>query len=119
MLCLGGAGHLSCVANFAPEPVAGLYNAFVAGDHARARELHYDLHPLVDAAFAEVNPVPAKWALKRLGLLAFDRVIAVDLRCTFLGMMHRIGTMLRNDLPHRGTIVNTPSDAGLMAVTML
>jgi 4-hydroxy-tetrahydrodipicolinate synthase len=72
MLCLGGAGHLSCVANFAPEPVAGLYNAFVAGDHARARELHYDLHPLVDAAFAEVNPVPAKWVMKRLGLLASD-----------------------------------------------
>ena len=34
MLCLGGAGHLSCVGNFAPRPVAGLYDAFVAGDGA-------------------------------------------------------------------------------------
>ena len=72
MLTLGGAGHLSCVGNFAPEPVAQLYDAFVAGDHERARALHYDLHPLVDAAFAETNPVPVKWVMKELGLLASD-----------------------------------------------
>ena len=72
MLCLGGRGHLSCVANFAPEPVAELYDAFIAGDHDRARELHYDLHPLVDAAFAEINPVPVKWVMHQLGLLSSD-----------------------------------------------
>jgi 4-hydroxy-tetrahydrodipicolinate synthase len=70
MLCLGGAGHLSCVGNFAPRPVAELFDAFVAGDHDRARALHYDLHPLVDAAFAETNPVPAKWVMEQLGLLS-------------------------------------------------
>jgi 4-hydroxy-tetrahydrodipicolinate synthase len=69
MLCLGGRGHLSCVGNFAPRPVAQLYDAFVAGDHDEARRLHYELHPLVDAAFAEVNPVPAKWIMERTGLL--------------------------------------------------
>src|SRR6195952_2597824 len=69
MLCLGGRGHLSCVGNFAPRPVAELYDAFVAGDHERARQLHYDLHALVDAAFAEVNPAPAKWVMERLGLI--------------------------------------------------
>ena len=37
MLCLGGRGHLSCVGNFAPKPVAELYDAFAAGDHERAR----------------------------------------------------------------------------------
>ena len=73
MLCLGGVGHLSCVGNFAPRPVAELYDAFVAGDHERARVLHYDLHPLVDAAFAETNPVPAKWVMEQLGLLACGR----------------------------------------------
>ncbi|HEY4277285.1 MAG TPA: 4-hydroxy-tetrahydrodipicolinate synthase [Conexibacter sp.] len=69
MLCLGGRGHLSCVGNFAPEPVAELYDAFIEGDHAGAQALHYDLHALVDAAFAEVNPVPAKWAMHALGIL--------------------------------------------------
>jgi 4-hydroxy-tetrahydrodipicolinate synthase len=69
MLCLGGAGHLSCVGNFAPSPVAQLYDAFVASNHEQARALHYDLHPLVDAAFAETNPVPVKWVMEQLGVL--------------------------------------------------
>jgi 4-hydroxy-tetrahydrodipicolinate synthase len=69
MLAIGGAGHLSCVANFAPRPVAELYDRFAAGDHDEARRLHYELHPLVQLAFLETNPVPAKWAMQRLGIL--------------------------------------------------
>ena len=49
----------------------------------------------------------------------FDRVIAVNLRGTFLGMKHQIRQMLRNEAPRRGAIVNTSSNAGLRAVTML
>jgi NAD(P)-dependent dehydrogenase (short-subunit alcohol dehydrogenase family) len=49
----------------------------------------------------------------------FDRVIAVNLRGTFLGLKHQIRKMLDNDPPHRGAIVNTSSNAGLLAVTML
>ncbi len=48
----------------------------------------------------------------------FDRVIAVNLRGTFLGMKHQIRQMLAND-PPGGAIVNTSSNAGLRAVTML
>jgi NAD(P)-dependent dehydrogenase (short-subunit alcohol dehydrogenase family) len=47
----------------------------------------------------------------------FDRVIAVNLRGTFLGMKHQIVQMLNQD--GGGAIVNTSSNAGLMAVTML
>jgi NAD(P)-dependent dehydrogenase (short-subunit alcohol dehydrogenase family) len=46
----------------------------------------------------------------------FDRVIAVNLRGTFLGMKHQIKQMLTQ---RAGAIVNTSSNAGLMAVTML
>ena len=49
----------------------------------------------------------------------FDRVIAVNLRGTFLGMKHQIRQMLKNDGPRRGAILNTASNAGLLAVTML
>ena len=76
MLVLGGCGHLSCVGNFAPQPVAELYEAFAAGDHDRAQTLHYDLHTLVDAAFAATNPVPAKWVMHRIGLLPSPTVRA-------------------------------------------
>jgi NAD(P)-dependent dehydrogenase (short-subunit alcohol dehydrogenase family) len=43
----------------------------------------------------------------------FDRVIAVNLRGTFLGMKHQIAQMLSQG---GGAIVNTSSNAGLMAV---
>jgi NAD(P)-dependent dehydrogenase (short-subunit alcohol dehydrogenase family) len=49
----------------------------------------------------------------------FDRVIAVNLRGTFLGLKHQIRQMLTNDAPRRGAIVSTSSNAGLRAVTML
>jgi NAD(P)-dependent dehydrogenase (short-subunit alcohol dehydrogenase family) len=49
----------------------------------------------------------------------FDRVIAVNLRGTFLGMKYQIAHMLQNELPARGAIVNTSSNAGLRAVTLL
>jgi NAD(P)-dependent dehydrogenase (short-subunit alcohol dehydrogenase family) len=46
----------------------------------------------------------------------FDRVIAVNLRGTFLGMKHQIVQMLQTG---GGAIVNTSSNAGLMAVVGL
>jgi NAD(P)-dependent dehydrogenase (short-subunit alcohol dehydrogenase family) len=49
----------------------------------------------------------------------FDRVIAVNLRGTFLGMKHQISQMLANPPPAGGAIVNTSSNAGLRAVMML
>jgi NAD(P)-dependent dehydrogenase (short-subunit alcohol dehydrogenase family) len=46
----------------------------------------------------------------------FDRVIAVNLRGTFLGMKHQIAQMLEQG---GGAIVNTSSNAGLRAVRLL
>jgi NAD(P)-dependent dehydrogenase (short-subunit alcohol dehydrogenase family) len=46
----------------------------------------------------------------------FDRVIAVNLRGTFLGMKHQIRQMLGDG---GGAIVNTSSNAGLRAVRLL
>lgn len=70
MLAIGGVGHLSCVANVAPEPCVELYDAFVAGNHDEALRLHYELHPLVELAFVETNPGPVKCAMEQLGILA-------------------------------------------------
>ena len=46
----------------------------------------------------------------------FERVIAVNLRGTFLGMKHQIAQMLAGG---GGAIVNTSSNAGLRAVKLL
>jgi 4-hydroxy-tetrahydrodipicolinate synthase len=39
----------------------------LAGDLARARELHYRLLPLMRANFVETSPVPVKTAMALLG----------------------------------------------------
>lgn len=70
LLTLGGIGFVSATANFAPGAIAEMYNAWSEGDFARARDLHYRLHPLVDLTFVETNPAPAKWVLARRGLIS-------------------------------------------------
>jgi 4-hydroxy-tetrahydrodipicolinate synthase len=64
LLCVGGMGVISVVSNAAPADMAGMCNAFFAGDLAKARELHYKMWPLTEAMFFETNPVPIKTALK-------------------------------------------------------
>lgn len=74
LLALGGVGFVSAVANLAPAAVAEMYTAWTDGDHERARELHYGLHPLVDLIFVETNPAPAKWLLHQRGLISSAHV---------------------------------------------
>ncbi|MEK4715510.1 MULTISPECIES: 2,4-dihydroxyhept-2-ene-1,7-dioic acid aldolase [Sporosarcina] len=67
MLAIGGAGFISATANVEPTKVAELYNAWVAGDVARAQDLHFELMPLNDALFKDTNPAPVKVALGMMG----------------------------------------------------
>ncbi|WP_157247234.1 4-hydroxy-tetrahydrodipicolinate synthase [Nonomuraea typhae] len=74
LLAIGGAGFVSAAANLAPAAVARMYTAYAEGDHERALELHYALHPLVDLLFVETNPAPAKWVLEHRGRIASAHV---------------------------------------------
>jgi 4-hydroxy-tetrahydrodipicolinate synthase len=74
VLSLGGAGFVSALANIAPAAVSQMYNAAVNGDQARAREIHFGVHPLVDLLCVETNPAPATWLMKQRGLIASDHV---------------------------------------------
>jgi len=67
MLAVGGKGFISVTANVVPQDVAGLYDAWIAGDVAKARALHYKTLPLHTAMFYETNPVPVKTALYKMG----------------------------------------------------
>lgn len=69
LLALGGTGFISALSNLAPGAVARMYDLYEAGDRTAATDLHYRLHPLVDALFVETNPAPAKWLLEHLGIL--------------------------------------------------
>jgi 4-hydroxy-tetrahydrodipicolinate synthase len=63
----GGHGCISVTANVAPRQCVEVYNAWAAGDAARALALFARLMPLHDALFVESNPTPVKLAAKLLG----------------------------------------------------
>jgi 4-hydroxy-tetrahydrodipicolinate synthase len=63
----GGHGCISVSANVAPKLCAEFQTACLAGDFARARELHDRLMPLHDAMFCEASPAPVKHAVSLLG----------------------------------------------------
>ncbi|MGF1562867.1 MAG: 4-hydroxy-tetrahydrodipicolinate synthase [Geminicoccaceae bacterium] len=67
-LAHGGVGCISVTANVAPALCAQMHEAWQAGDRDLALALHHRLWPLHRALFVESNPVPAKYALSRLGL---------------------------------------------------
>lgn len=64
---IGGAGVISVTSNVAPRDMAAMMDAALAGDIAKAQELHYKLLPLMQAMFIDTNPVPAKTALAMMG----------------------------------------------------
>ena len=63
----GGHGCISVTANVAPRLCAEFQAACLAGDLARARDLHDRLMPLHDAMFCEASPAPVKHAVSLLG----------------------------------------------------
>ncbi len=69
LLALGGAGFISALSNLAPKSLSEMYEHWQAGRLDDAREIHYELHPLVDLLFVETNPAPAKWLLHNYGWL--------------------------------------------------
>ena len=66
IIALGGDGVISVVSNEAPDPMSNLVRAALAGELARARDLHYLLLPLMTANFIETNPIPVKTALEMM-----------------------------------------------------
>ena len=61
---------MSVASNIVPKRVVAMVRAALAGDFAGARAEHYALLPLFKALTAEINPVPAKYALQRMGLIS-------------------------------------------------
>jgi 4-hydroxy-tetrahydrodipicolinate synthase len=72
VLAMGGSGVISVFANVAPADMAGMIDAYQAGDMAKARKMHYRMLPLMDALFIETNPIPVKAALAMMGLIDYE-----------------------------------------------
>jgi 4-hydroxy-tetrahydrodipicolinate synthase len=68
-LLAGGHGVISVTANVAPRAMSQMVAAAAGGDRARAEALDAPLANLHRDLFLEANPIPAKWALERMGLI--------------------------------------------------
>ena len=66
-MALGAQGVISVLSNVMPVETAGMAQAALAGDFDTASALQCGMMPLIDALFAEVNPIPVKAAMELIG----------------------------------------------------
>lgn len=59
-LSVGGTGVISTISNIAPTQTSEMVHAYLNGELNKAKEMQLAQKPLIDALFAEVNPVPVK-----------------------------------------------------------
>ena len=69
-MSLGGVGYISVLANVAPADSVKMSRSYLDGDIETARKLQLSMKPLIDALFADVNPIPVKAALAMMGKCA-------------------------------------------------
>ena len=67
LLALGGDGVISVLSNIAPRQTHEIVQKFFDGDIAGAISGQLKAKPMIDALFAEVNPIPVKAALDIMG----------------------------------------------------
>ncbi len=70
LMSLGGSGVISVWANIAPQTVHDLCADWAAGNVERARKTQIDNLELIHSLFCEVNPIPVKAALAKMGLIS-------------------------------------------------
>ena len=70
LMLLGGQGVISVTANVAPRLMHDMCAAALRGDALSARAINAKLFALHQKLFAEANPIPVKWVLKEMGLIA-------------------------------------------------
>jgi 4-hydroxy-tetrahydrodipicolinate synthase len=67
-LCYGASGAVASCANVAPKLVVDIYNKYMAGDHAGAREAQFKVAPLRIAFNLGTFPAVIKAGLRILGI---------------------------------------------------
>lgn len=64
---LGGLGVISVLSNIKPEFTHNMVWDFINGKTNTAKSKQLDSLPLINSLFAEVNPIPVKYALNKIG----------------------------------------------------
>lgn len=67
LMALGGIGCISVLSNILPAETSELCRRFLDGDVAGSAAMQYRFHDLIDSLFSEVNPIPVKAAMAKMG----------------------------------------------------
>lgn len=67
MLAVGAKGVISVLSNVAPRQAHDICRLWFEGKTQESLALQLKALPLCNALFADVNPIPVKWAMNRLG----------------------------------------------------
>jgi 4-hydroxy-tetrahydrodipicolinate synthase len=73
-LSIGAKGVISVASNLFPAEIAQLCDLALAGQRAEALALHHRFQALFKNLFVEPNPVPAKYAMAKLGQITSPEV---------------------------------------------
>ena len=90
LLLLGGKGVISVTANVAPRLMHEMCAFALNGDVANARAANAKLFALHQKLFVEANPIPVKWVLQQMGL------IATGIRLPLVNLSSQYHEVLRN-----------------------
>ena len=69
LMALGAKGAISVCSNVVPAQTRAITHACLNGCFDEARSAQQALQPLMDALFAQVNPIPVKCALSMMGMI--------------------------------------------------
>lgn len=67
IMSLGGKGCISVLSNLLPKETSEMCRLFREGDVKAAAKLQLKYIPLINALFSEVNPIPVKAAMAKMG----------------------------------------------------
>lgn len=67
ILSLGGLGVISVLSNIYPKFVHNIVMDYLTGNWQKATASQLYAIPLINALFSEVNPIPIKYALNKIG----------------------------------------------------
>jgi len=67
IMSLGGKGVISVLSNVMPKKTVEICESYFRGEVDKARDLQLELLPLINALFSDVNPIPVKAAMAKMG----------------------------------------------------
>ncbi|QDE31393.1 4-hydroxy-tetrahydrodipicolinate synthase [Shewanella polaris] len=97
-LLLGGDGIISVANNIVPRAFKAMCDAAIANNAQLAAKIDQPLTGIYRSLFCEANPIPVKWAVHRMGLIANGhiRLPLTELSEQFHGLL--IETMKQADI---------------------